>query len=49
MADNIDFNVLAVEYISMLKRRDYDMENEIAGLRREIEMIKRGCTLHTGI
>ncbi|KAI8377194.1 hypothetical protein EDC96DRAFT_435955 [Choanephora cucurbitarum] len=31
----------AVEYISMLKRRDYDMENEIAGLRRELEMIKR--------
>ncbi|KAL0141118.1 hypothetical protein V8B55DRAFT_1513261 [Mucor lusitanicus] len=31
----------AVEYISLLKRRDYDMEAEISGLRREIDMIKR--------
>ncbi|CAO3645956.1 unnamed protein product [Mucor fragilis] len=31
----------AVEYISILKRRDYDMESEISGLRREIDMIKR--------
>ncbi|KAI8875510.1 hypothetical protein K501DRAFT_202500 [Backusella circina FSU 941] len=31
----------AVEYISLLKRRDYDMENEISGLRREIDMVKR--------
>ncbi|KAL9550949.1 hypothetical protein MBANPS3_004496 [Mucor bainieri] len=31
----------AVEYISLLKRRDYDMEAEITGLRREIDMIKR--------
>ncbi|KAI8638268.1 hypothetical protein BD408DRAFT_26964 [Parasitella parasitica] len=31
----------AVEYISLLKRRDYDMEVEISGLRREIDMIKR--------
>ncbi|CAO0802293.1 unnamed protein product [Mucor circinelloides] len=31
----------AVEYISLLKRRDYDMETEISGLRREIDMIKR--------
>lgn len=33
--------VIAVEYISLLKRRDYDMEAEISGLRREIDMIKR--------
>ncbi|KAI9486795.1 MAG: hypothetical protein EXX96DRAFT_474661 [Benjaminiella poitrasii] len=31
----------AVEYISLLKRRDFDMENEISSLRREIETIKR--------
>ncbi|KAG2214460.1 hypothetical protein INT46_007385 [Mucor plumbeus] len=30
-----------VEYISLLKRHDYDMETEISGLRREIDMIKR--------
>lgn len=33
--------LVAVEYISLLKRRDYDMETEISGLRREIDMIKR--------
>lgn len=31
----------AVEYISLLKRRDYDLENEINSLRREIDAIKR--------
>ncbi|KAG1034173.1 hypothetical protein G6F43_013449 [Rhizopus delemar] len=31
----------AVEYISLLKRRDYDMETEINKLRREINIIKR--------
>ncbi|GAA5811020.1 hypothetical protein MFLAVUS_004449 [Mucor flavus] len=30
-----------VEYISLLKRRDYDLENEVSDLRREIDMIKR--------
>jgi hypothetical protein len=35
------FCIIAVEYISLLKRRDYDLENEISGLRREIDMIKR--------
>ncbi|KAI8072142.1 uncharacterized protein B0P05DRAFT_549052 [Gilbertella persicaria] len=39
----------AVEYITLLKRRDYDLENEITGLRREINMIKRnkGESSHT--
>ncbi|CAO3637328.1 unnamed protein product [Mucor hiemalis] len=31
----------AVEYISLLKRRDYDLESEVLGLRKEIIMIKR--------
>ncbi|KAI9366594.1 hypothetical protein BD770DRAFT_376563 [Pilaira anomala] len=31
----------AVEYISLLKRRDYDLESQVSGLRREIELIKR--------
>ncbi|KAI9254859.1 hypothetical protein BY458DRAFT_535578 [Sporodiniella umbellata] len=31
----------AIEYISLLKRRDNDLENEINELRREIESIKR--------
>ncbi|CEP19875.1 hypothetical protein [Parasitella parasitica] len=35
------WEILTVEYISLLKRRDYDMEAEILGLRREIDMIKR--------
>ncbi|CEI91777.1 Putative HLH domain-containing protein [Rhizopus microsporus] len=34
----------AVEYISLLKRRDYDLENEINELRREIDAIKRERT-----
>lgn len=36
-----NFFYVAVEYISLLKQRDYDMEVEITGLRREIDMIKR--------
>jgi cell division protein FtsL len=36
--------LLAVEYISLLKRRDYDLENEINELRREIDAIKRERT-----
>lgn len=32
---------IAVEYISLLKRRDYDLESEVLGLRKEIIMIKR--------
>ncbi|KAI9474826.1 hypothetical protein BDB00DRAFT_793444 [Zychaea mexicana] len=31
----------AVEYISLLKRRDYEMENEVNALRREVGMLKR--------
>jgi hypothetical protein len=34
-------HVIAVEYISLLKRRDYDLENEINNLRREIDAIKQ--------
>lgn len=33
--------LLAVEYISLLKRRDYDMESETNALRREINMLRR--------
>ncbi|KAI7860802.1 hypothetical protein BDC45DRAFT_492854 [Circinella umbellata] len=31
----------AVEYISLLKRRDFEMENEVSALRREVSMLKR--------
>ncbi|KAI9014488.1 hypothetical protein CLU79DRAFT_372175 [Phycomyces nitens] len=31
----------AVEYIAQLKHRDYNMENELAGLRREVASMKR--------
>ncbi|KAI7880626.1 hypothetical protein K492DRAFT_237141 [Lichtheimia hyalospora FSU 10163] len=31
----------AIEYISLLKRRDFEMENEVAVLRREVTMLKR--------
>ncbi|KAI7888087.1 uncharacterized protein EV154DRAFT_518638 [Mucor mucedo] len=31
----------AVEYISLLKRRDFDLENQVSGLRRELDMMKR--------
>ncbi|KAI7887066.1 hypothetical protein K492DRAFT_221109 [Lichtheimia hyalospora FSU 10163] len=31
----------AVEYISLLKRRDFDMENETNALRREVNMLRR--------
>ncbi|KAI8138622.1 hypothetical protein BJV82DRAFT_290432 [Fennellomyces sp. T-0311] len=31
----------AVEYISLLKRRDFEMENEVSALRREVGMLKR--------
>lgn len=37
----INVKCIAVEYISLLKRRDYDMETEINKLRREINIIKR--------
>ena len=32
---------IAVEYISILKRRDYEMENEVTALRREVSVLKR--------
>lgn len=32
---------VAVEYITMLKRRDFEMENEVNALRREVTMLKR--------
>lgn len=32
---------LAIEYITLLKRRDFEMENEVALLRREVSMLKR--------
>lgn len=32
---------LAVEYISLLKRRDFDMESETNALRREVNMLRR--------
>ncbi|CDH54260.1 hypothetical protein RO3G_13996 [Lichtheimia corymbifera JMRC:FSU:9682] len=31
----------AIEYITLLKRRDFEMENEVALLRREVSMLKR--------
>ncbi|KAI9316650.1 Myc-type, basic helix-loop-helix domain-containing protein [Dichotomocladium elegans] len=31
----------AVEYISLLKRRDFEMESEVNALRREVGMLKR--------
>ncbi|KAI8379640.1 uncharacterized protein BYT42DRAFT_569480 [Radiomyces spectabilis] len=34
----------AVEYISLLKRRDFEMENEINSLRRELAMLSRDRT-----
>jgi len=37
----VNIKCIAVEYISLLKRRDYDMETEINKLRREINIIKR--------
>lgn len=38
---NLYLQPSAVEYISLLKRRDFDMESETNALRREVNMLRR--------